>query len=126
MSQTQSEVAAASKRWIEHFNAGRTDDCVAAYAPEAIMVAAPKGRFVGTDQIRAFWAPFLESGAGALRYSNVRIDVEAENRAVLSADWTMNVGRGVITKELWVRSDDGTWLLEEDHFEIQETFDDPG
>ena len=41
---------------------------------------------------------------------------------VLSASWSMNVGRGIITKELWVRQDDQSWLLVEDDFEVQEQY----
>ena len=43
-------------------------------------------------------------------------------RSVLSADWRMNVGRGVITMEKWVKQSDGNWLLEQDDFEVVEQF----
>ncbi len=120
---TQIAVLRASQAWVEHFNAGNADRCIAAYAPDCLMVAKPKGRFVGRDEIATFWRTFLASGAGQLRYSNIQINTETEGVAVLSADWEMNVGRGVVTREVWKAGADGTWSLTEDHFEIQESFE---
>ena len=117
------EVLGASHAWIAHFNAGRVDDCVETYLPEATMDAAPVGRFSGREAIDGFWRPFIAAGAGELVYSNVRVRTEGEDRARLSADWRMNVGRGVIYNELWVRGEDNRWRLAEDHFEVQERFD---
>ena len=34
----------------------------------------------------------------------------------------MNVGRGVITLEEWVRGEGGEWFLAKDDFEVQEQF----
>ena len=61
-----------------------------------------------------------QTGATNLEYDHVRVEVDSPTRVRLAADWRMNVGRGVITKELWVRQSDGVWRLEEDHFEVQE------
>jgi len=41
---------------------------------------------------------------------------------LLTADWKMNVGRGIITMERWVKRGEGKWLLEFDDFEVQEQY----
>ena len=115
-------VLATSGSWIAGFNRGDVAACVAAYAPDAVMNASPMGRFTGRAEIEGFWRPFLESGAGELVYRDVQLEVIDARSVVLSASWSMNVGRGIITKELWVRQDDQSWLLQEDDFEVQEQY----
>ena len=123
----EEEVSAVSQAWIESFNAGEIDRCIAAYSEDAVMHALPMGTFVGHDEIGPFWREFVATtGAGELVYRNVAIERLDDDRAVLSADWGMNVGRGVITRELWVRQADDSWRLEEDHFEVLEQFESSG
>jgi|TARA_B110000438_G_C15708233_1_gene604149 hypothetical protein len=52
----------------------------------------------------------------------VKLEVIGNETVLLSADWSMNIGRGIITIEKWVKQLDGVWLLEKDEFEIQEKF----
>lgn len=121
MEQTvRDEVFAASQQWIANFNRGDVDACVGAYTADAVIKAKPLGTFQGTQAIDDFWRPFMKSEPGELVYRNVKLEVIDEQTAVLSADWSMAVGCGVITKEQWVKQTDGRWLLEEDHFEIQQ------
>jgi ketosteroid isomerase-like protein len=115
-------VLECSKKWIEAFNKGDTDTCVAGYQADAIINAKPLGTFKGTGKIDAFWRPFIASGAGELNYSNVKLEVVDASTVLLSASWTMNVGRGIITLEKWVLQNDGKWLLAQDDFEVQENF----
>lgn len=119
---TKKLVSTCSKKWIENFNNGNADYCVAAYASDAVIHAKPLGTFKGTKEIDAFWRPFMASGAGELKYTDVKIEAIDESTVLLSASWRMNVGRGIITKEKWVLQKDGRWLLQEDNFEIQENF----
>ena len=86
------------------------------------MQATPMGTFTGKEAIDGFWRPFMASGAGQLVYENIKLEVVDESTVVLSADWRMNVGRGIITKEKWVKQSDGNWLLEQDDFEVLEQF----
>lgn len=116
-------VSTCSKKWIENFNNGNTDYCVAAYEADAVINAKPLGTFKGTAEIDAFWRPFMASGAGELKYTDVKLEAVDESTVLLSANWSMNVGRGIITKEKWVLQKDGRWLLQEDDFEIQENFE---
>ena len=119
----RAEVLAASRDWIASFNAGDVATCAGTYTVDAVMHAAPVGTFEGRDAIEGFWTKFTsDTGATDLRYGDVQIVVESPSRAVLSATWSMNVGRGIITKELWVRQSDGAWRLEDDRFEVQEQF----
>lgn len=118
----QSEVLTASQNWINSFNQGKTDKCVATYTTHAVMQAKPMGTFVGRDAISEFWTPFIASGATDLEYHDVNIKILDESTALLSANWSMNVGRGIITKEKWVKQGNGSWLLEEDDFEVLEQF----
>jgi uncharacterized protein (TIGR02246 family) len=117
------EVLTASQRWVEHFNRGAAEACAQGYTDDAVMHASPMGVFQGRTAILEFWRPFIESGATDLVYSHVSLRVEGDDRVRLSAQWTMNVGRGVITNELWMRQPDGSWKLVEDHFEVQEQFE---
>ena len=116
------EVSMCSQKWIANFNKGDVTACVAAYRPNAIMHAAPMGTFTGKEAIDGFWRPFMASGAGQLEYDNIRLEVVDESTVLLSANWRMNVGRGVITMEKWVKQLDGNWLLEQDDFEVVEQF----
>jgi ketosteroid isomerase-like protein len=112
------------QKWIEAFNKGDTDNCVAGYQPDAVINAKPLGTFTGADEIDAFWRPFMASGAGELKCSDVNLEFFDASTVLLSASWTMNVGRGIITKEKGVLQKRGSWLLAEDDFEIQENFAD--
>ncbi|CAM3758306.1 nuclear transport factor 2 family protein [Parendozoicomonas haliclonae] len=112
----------ASKNWIKHFNRGDVDYCVSAYAIDAIMEAKPLGDYSGRDDIDNFWRPFVQSGATDLNYTNIWLKLVDENTVHLGANWTMNVGEGVITLEEWVKSDSGTWKLLVDSFEIHKQF----
>lgn len=48
------QVQAASATWVDHFNAGRVDECVAVYLPDAVMDATPFGTFTGHAEIDGF------------------------------------------------------------------------
>lgn len=117
------EVLTASQQWIDAFNAGKLEACARGYREDATMTAAPIGTFTGRDAIRSFWTSFVESsGATDLHYTHVTLRSEGDGRVRLSAAWSMNVGRGLISNELWTRDEEGNWLLSEDHFEVQEQF----
>jgi ketosteroid isomerase-like protein len=115
-------VLVCSQKWIEAFNKGDADTCIAGYQADAVINAKPLGTFKGTGEIDAFWRPFMASGAGELKYSDVKLEVVDATTVLLSAIWTMNVGRGIITLEKWVLQNEGNWLLVQDDFEIQENF----
>ncbi|MGI9277225.1 MAG: YybH family protein [Endozoicomonas sp.] len=116
------EVLEASRQWIRHFNKGDVDYCVAAYLPDAVMEALPMGEFVGTEQIDDFWRPFVQSGATDLQYQEVWLKQIDDGTVHLGANWSMNVGNGVITLEEWVKSGGGLWKLARDHFEVKEQY----
>ncbi len=115
-------VLKCSQNWIKSFNAGNVDSCLAGYQSDAVINAKPLGTFKGIAEIDAFWRPFMASGAGELKYEDVDLQVIDASTVLLSASWSMNVGRGIITMEKWVQQDDGNWLLAQDDFEIQENF----
>lgn len=112
----------SSRNWITNFNNGNARACIDAYTSDAVMNAKPFGTYKGIQEIESFWKPFIESGAGELEYSNVSAAIENETTVLLTADWKMNVGRGIITQERWVKQKDGKWLLEFDDFEVQEQY----
>ena len=113
----------ASKNWIKHFNSGDADYCVSAYTETAEMEAKPMGEYSGRKNIDNFWRPFLQSGATGLIYTDIWLQQIDENKVHLGAKWSMNVGRGVISLEEWIKTDSGTWKLSRDNFEIQEQFE---
>ena len=118
MKPAEQEVLETSGQWIAGFNRGDVDACVAAYKPDAVINAKPYGSFAGTEAIDGFWRPFMEAGAGDLVYSNVEVRAIDDRTVVLSADWSMNVGSGIISLERWEKQPDGKWLLEQDDFEV--------
>jgi len=61
----------------------------------------------------------MASGAGQLEDHDVQLRRIDERPVELSASWSMNVGRGVITCERWVKQRDGAWRLVYDAFEIE-------
>ena len=117
----EKEVLKASQNWIANFNKGDTITVSEAYTKNALMVAKPFGTFKGKKAIEAFWTPFIKSGATDLKYTNTKIKVVTKNKAILSSDWKMNVGKGIITNETWIKKG-GIWKLSEDYFEVKEEF----
>ena len=93
----KSEVLVASKNWISNFNQGNIKEIVNAYTEDAVMEAKPFGIFNGRLDIEEFWSPFMKSGATDLKYTNTKVQVVSSRKAILSSDWSMNVGKGIIT-----------------------------
>ncbi len=80
------------------------------------------GNFKGREAIFGFWNGFVNSTkAKDLVYTDIKIEVVDKNSAILSANWSMNVGKGFITKELWVKTGED-WFLQEDDFTVAEQF----
>ncbi|MDY8135491.1 hypothetical protein [Aquimarina sp. 2201CG5-10] len=118
------EVLQASKDWINAFNQGNVSTCIAGYKKDAVMRATPFGLKQGETEIEAFWKPFIESGASNLIYTNVAIEVINKTTALLSANWSMNIGRGVIYQEKWIK-ENNKWVLVYDDFEVKEQYETP-
>ena len=116
------EVLAASKQWVKHFNHGDIDYCVSGYMPDAILQANPMGEYVGKDNIDNFWRPFIQSGATDLHYKDMWLKQVGDEKVHLGANWSMNVGKGIIILEEWVKNDAGVWKLSQDFFEVQEQY----
>jgi len=118
------EVLSASKNWIANFNKGNAEACAKGYAAKATMNAIPFGVKNGKAEISEFWTTFIASGATNLIYTALRIEIVNETTAFLSANWSMNVGRGVIYQEKWEKKE-GKWVLTYDDFEVLEKFETP-
>lgn len=118
------EVIGASKEWITNFNKGAKENIIGGYAETAVMSAMPFGVYEGIEKIKGFWVPFVESGATDLVYTKLSIQVANEKTAFLSANWSMNVGHGVIYNEKWEKLN-GKWVLTYDNFEVQEKYETP-
>ncbi|ASP38336.1 isochorismatase [Bacterioplanes sanyensis] len=122
----EQQVLQASQAWVEQFNRGQLDACLAGYRDDAVMTVTPHGRFHGKHEIAAFWREFAQLGPAELVYRDVRIQVIDEYQAVLSATWSMNIASGFITKELWVRAAiDAPWQLLEDDFTVKQQWPTP-
>jgi len=119
MSQTiRNEVMQASKNWINNFNKGDVKACIDRYSSTSFMQVHPFGRFNSKSEISDFWQSFAKSNPSDLVYKNVQIKVLNATQAILSANWSMNIASGFITKELWTLAEDGQWYLEEDDFSV--------
>lgn len=110
----------ASKRWQDFFNSGNAAGCASCYENDALMSAQPFGEFTGRETIQNFWQNLMNEGFAEVEYINAKITVVDENSALLTSDWRMNKAHGIITKELWVRQQDGSMALREDYFEVAE------
>ena len=121
---TALEVLTASKTWITNFNSSNTKACLAGYDEKATMSAMPFGIKKGVTAISEFWTPFIKSGATNLVYTNVSIEVVDQATAFLSANFSMNVGKGIIHQEKWEKKA-GKWLLTYDDFQVTEQFSKP-
>jgi len=109
----------ASKRWIQAFNAGKLHYCANVYRSNAVMTVFGVGDFKGRKKIAAFWTSFIRATkAGALKYKNTTIKVLHPRRIHLQSDWSMNVGKGTIGLESWVRNSKGQWKIELDQFRV--------
>ncbi|WP_137938279.1 nuclear transport factor 2 family protein [Chitinivorax sp. B] len=111
------EVLEASRAWIAAFNAGNARACAEAYLDHATMEAKPFGSYVGRQAILAFWTDLIGKGARNLAYTHIKIEQPDVNTMLLSADWSMNIGGGHISRERWVKQG-GRWMLAEDRFEV--------
>jgi len=118
------EVLSASKDWILQFNKGNAKACVDRYAKNATMSAMPFGVKHGVKEVSDFWTPFIASGATDLVYTNVSIEVANEKTVFLSANWSMNVGYGVIYQEKWEKIE-GEWKYTYDDFQVLEQYKTP-
>jgi ketosteroid isomerase-like protein len=112
------EVLAASQNWIAGFNRGDLAAMVRGYTKNASMHPRPNPLCLGQAEIESFWSGLLGAGASELVYSNIRLTIEGEGRARLAADWSMNVAAGVITNEVWIKQENGQWLIAQDDFDI--------
>ncbi|SDI80790.1 Ketosteroid isomerase homolog [Ferrimonas sediminum] len=112
----------ASQNWINQFNHGNLDYCVASYTEGAQLEVIPMGRFEGRKAIREFWQGIMQSGAADLCYRKTWLKLIDDNNVQLGSEWSMNIGHGVITLEQWQRQADGHWKLTHDAFEILEQY----
>lgn len=113
----QEAVSDACQQWQDAFNRGDAHGCAALYENDAIMHAVPFGIYSGRETIQTFWRQLIKDGFSDVSYVNINIKVINEHQAVLTANWIMNKAAGVIHKEMWVKQDDGSVKLSEDHFE---------
>lgn len=124
VSKVRKQVSRASKAWINNFNAGKVDAIANAYTQDATMWAEPVTIVTGRRDIRGFWDALInnpDNPASNLKYRKTRIRVLSPTLAILSADWSMNIGGGIIYQEKWVKQKNGKWLLQSDHFDILRT-----
>ena len=116
------EALKASHNWIKHFNKGDVNYCVAGYTHDADVKVKPLGEFKGSENIDNLWRPFIESGASNLEYSDIWVKQIDKQTVQMGANWSMNIGKGVITLEEWVKQPEGVWKLVRDEFEIKEQY----
>ena len=114
----RNNVMQASAQWISDFNQGNVQTCINRYLSSATMQVHPFGKFTSKDAIADFWLEFAKSNPSNLIYRNIEIKVLNEGQAILSANWSMNIASGFISKELWTLAEDGQWYLEEDDFTV--------
>jgi len=119
MSQSiRKQVMQASQNWVKSFNKGDVKACIDTYSSNAVMKVHPFGCFNSKSDISGFWQNFDKNNPSNLVYKNVQIKVLNDTQAILSANWSMNIASGFITKELWTLAEDGQWYLEEDDFSV--------
>ena len=115
-------VMKASNQWKAAFNNSDAQGCADCYTENTQMIVTPMGEYNGKKAVFEFWDALIKQGAKNVEYSDVELKTIDDNTVLLSAKWTMNIGRGIITEERWVKQSNNTWLLEFDAFEIQEQY----
>ncbi|WP_196888338.1 hypothetical protein [Aureivirga sp. CE67] len=119
------EVLDASMEWIGNFNKGNVQGCVDGYTDNAEMSALPFGIKKGKEEISEFWTSLVKkSGAKNIVYTNVSVEIASKNIAFLSANWSMNIGEGIIFQEKWEKIN-GKWILTYDNFQVLEQYKSP-
>ncbi|SFC92886.1 cysteine hydrolase family protein [Pseudoalteromonas denitrificans] len=118
-------VMKASQQWIASFNQGDVQACIKRYSKNATMQVHPFGQFNCVQEISDFWLSFATKKPSDLIYRNVEIKVLNDKQAVLSANWSMNIASGFISKELWTLADNGQWYLEQDDFTVLKQLETP-
>jgi uncharacterized protein (TIGR02246 family) len=106
--------------WAEHWNAGRLDDLVAAYAPDAVYLPPHHGAVHGRDAIREYLRGPLDHGVGNLQFdvtyikqdANVAWDVGTYRMTVPQPDGTKKEDHGKYLT-IWKRAG-GKWLITAD------------
>lgn len=103
--------------FVDRANAGDIEGLVALYEPDAVLVSDSGKQAVGTDQIRAFFASYLD-GLSRLEHS-------VQTPALRCGDLALTSSRhsnGDISAEIARRQPDGTWLWAVDQFAIGRGF----
>ena len=119
------EVEYSSKNWEKLFNLeaikGKVNKTYKIYDNNAVLQSLPIafGNATGRENIRKYWQSVIDSGAKDLVYANRKIIIVDEKTALLSASWSMNKYKGIITMEKWVKNA-SEWMLVEDNFEATE------
>lgn len=116
------EVLKASNNWISNFNNGNIAKIKSAYSKNATLSAKPFGTFKGQNAISKFWNSLIKSGVTNLKYTNLKVKVLHNSKAIITSQWLMNTGKGIVTNETWVKLN-GIWKLEHDQFEFTEQFE---
>jgi uncharacterized protein (TIGR02246 family) len=106
--------------WAQHWNAGRLDDLVAAYAPDAVYLPPHHGAVHGRDAIREYLHGPLSHGVGNLKFdvtyirqaANLAWDVGTYRMTVPQADGTKTEDHGKYLT-IWKRAR-GKWLITAD------------
>lgn len=106
--------------WAQHWNAGRLDDLVAAYAPDAVYLPPHHGAVHGRDAIREYLHGPLSHGVGNLAFdvtyikqdANVAWDVGTYRMSVPQADGTKKEDHGKYLT-IWKRAG-GKWVIAAD------------
>ena len=121
--EARESVKQVSQKWIQAFNRGDLQYCANTYQQNAMMGIFGVGTYKSRSQIRSFWSKFVKATkARGLQYQNTIIKVINADRVHLRSDWSMNVGKGVIGLESWVRGKKGEWKLELDQFRITKKY----
>lgn len=101
------------KFFVDRANAGDIDGLVALYEPQAVLVSDDGHQVVGADQIRKFFASYLEDLS--------RLEHSVQAPALRSGELALTSSRhrnGDISAEIARRQPDGTWLWVVDQFDV--------
>lgn len=105
--------------WQDAFNRQNAEGCADQYNEQCIMHARPFGTFKGKESIQAFWQEIIDQGFAEVNYTEVKWTPINDDGYILTSNWTMNKGFGVVHREHWVVETDGKARLISDDFEVQ-------
>ena len=114
MSNVFQTIDAANRRFEELFNAGQLDQLADLYSTDGQLLPPDKNKYVGREQIKAFWQGARNAGVDRLRLTTGSVIPAGDDRLIETSAYEHALDRGNF-QVIWKRVNE-QWLLDIDIF----------